>query len=42
MEKADELQKPPFDKPVNFVKLLDAKTRAAIMAAIHASQCSNE
>ena len=27
--------KPPFDKPVNFVKLFDAKTRAALMAAIN-------
>lgn len=35
MENAAELQKPPFDKPVSFVKLFDAKTRAAIMETIN-------
>ncbi|MBE6929896.1 MAG: DUF4145 domain-containing protein [Ruminococcaceae bacterium] len=34
MDNVMELQKPPFDKPVGFVKLFDAHTRAAIMAAI--------
>lgn len=36
MESVTELQKPPFDKPISFVKLFDAKNRAAIMAAINA------
>lgn len=35
MENVTELQKPPFDKPVSFVKLFDAKTRTDIMAAIN-------
>lgn len=35
MENAAELQKPPFDKPVSFVKLFDAKTRTAIIETIH-------
>ena len=35
MEDITDLMKPPFDKPVNFVKLFDAKTRAALMAAIN-------
>lgn len=35
MENAAELQKPPFDKPVSFVKLFDAKTREAIIEVIH-------
>lgn len=34
MENVAELQKPPFDKPVSFVKLFDAKTRMAIMDTI--------
>lgn len=34
MENATELMRPPFDKPVSFVKLFDAKTRAAIMQTI--------
>ena len=34
MENIAELQKPPFDKPVSFVKLFDAKTRTAIMDTI--------
>lgn len=36
MENVTELQKPPFDKPVTFVKLFDSGTRAAIIAAINA------
>ena len=35
MESIAELMKPPFDKPISFVKLFDAKTRSAIMAAIN-------
>lgn len=34
MENAAELTKPPFDKPTNFVKLFDAKTRTALMETI--------
>lgn len=34
MDSVAELQKPPFDKPLSFVKLFDAKTRSALMAAI--------
>lgn len=35
MESVTELQKPPFDKPISFVKLFNPKTRAALMAAIN-------
>ena len=35
MENVAELAKPPFDKPISFVKLFDAKTRANLMAAIN-------
>ena len=35
MENVKELQKPPFDKPVSFIKLFDAKTRAQLMSAIN-------
>lgn len=35
MENVAELTKPPFDKPISFVKLFDAKTRANLMAAIN-------
>ena len=35
MENVSELTKPPFDKPISFIKLFDAKTRAALMAAIN-------
>ena len=31
-----DLQKPPFDKPVSFIKLFDAKTRTALMQTIQA------
>ena len=34
MENTADLMKPPFDKPVSFVKLFDAKTRAALMQTI--------
>ena len=35
MEDITDLMKPPFDKPVSFIKLFDAKTRTALMAAIN-------
>lgn len=35
MESVSELTKPPFDKPISFIKLFDPKTRAALMAAIN-------
>ena len=35
MENITELQNPPFDKPISFVKLFDARTRAALLAAIN-------
>lgn len=34
MESVSELTKPPFDKPVSFLRLFDAKTRTKLMAAI--------
>ncbi len=34
MEDIKELMKPPFDKPVSFVKLFDAKTRTALLQKI--------
>ena len=34
MDNVAELQRPPFDKPVSFVKLFDAKTRMALMQVI--------
>ena len=34
MDNVSDLQKPPFDKPVSFIKLFDAKTRTALMQAI--------
>ena len=34
MENAAELMKPPFDKPVNFIKLFDVKTRTALIETI--------
>lgn len=34
MENLTDLQKPPFDKPVGFIKLFDAKTRGEILAVI--------
>lgn len=35
MESFKDLQKPPFDKPISFIKLFDAKTRTSIMEAIN-------
>ena len=35
MEDIKELMKPPFDKPVSFVKLFDARTRTALMETIN-------
>ena len=35
MENVAELTKPPFDKPVSFIKLFDAKTRTVLMATIN-------
>ena len=35
MENVAVLQKPPFDKPISFLKLFDAKTRTALMKAIN-------
>ena len=35
MESVTELTKPPFDKPVSFIKLFDAKTRDALLATIN-------
>ena len=35
MDSAAELQKPPFDKPVSFIKLFDGKTRTLILEAIN-------
>lgn len=35
MENVSELTKPPFDKPVSFIKLFDAKTRTALIAIIN-------
>ena len=34
MDNVADLQKPPFDKSVSFIKLFDAKTRTALMKAI--------
>ena len=34
MESVTELTKPPFDKPISFIKLFDAKTRNALMETI--------
>lgn len=35
MDNVADLQKPPFDKPMSFIKLFDAKTRVALMKAIN-------
>lgn len=35
MENVSELIKPPFNKPVSFIKLFDANTRTALMAIIN-------
>ena len=34
MESVTALQKPPFDKPVSFIKLFDAKTRTFLLETI--------
>ncbi len=34
MDNVADLQKPPFDKPVSFIKLFDAKMRMALLQAI--------
>ena len=34
MEHVSELTRPPFDKPISFLKLFDAKTRMALVKAI--------
>ncbi len=34
MENVAELTKPPFDKPVSFIKLSDAKTRTFLLETI--------
>ena len=34
MENVEELTKPPFDKPIRFTKLFDAKTRTALVETI--------
>ena len=35
MENISELTKPPFDKPVSFIRLFDAKTRTALIETIN-------
>ena len=35
MENISELTKPPFDKPVSFIRLFDAKTRTALLETIN-------
>ena len=35
MDDIKELMKPPFDKPISFVKLFDVKTRTALVAKIN-------
>ena len=35
IENMMDLQKPPFDKPVSFIKLFDAKTRVSLMQTIN-------
>ena len=35
MDNVAELAKPPFDKPISFIKLFDAKTRTALMKTIN-------
>ena len=35
MENVSELTKPPFDKPISFIKLFDVKTRTALIATIN-------
>jgi hypothetical protein len=35
MESMADLQKPPFDKPVSFIKLFDSKTRVELIKTIN-------
>ena len=35
MENIRELQKPPFDKPIPFIKMFDAKTRNSLIQTIN-------
>lgn len=35
MENVSELANPPFDKPISFIKLFDARTRASLLKAIN-------
>ena len=35
MENIADLQKPPFDKPVNFMRMFDQKTKKAIIETIN-------
>ena len=35
MDNVADLQKPPFDKPVAFIKMFDAKTRMALIQKIN-------
>jgi len=35
MESAADLRKPPFDKPIGFIRLFDAKKQAALIGAIN-------
>ena len=35
MENPAELTKPPFDKPISFLKLFDAKTRKELVDTIN-------
>ncbi len=35
MDNVAELTKPPFDKPISFIRLFDAKTRTALMKTIN-------
>ncbi len=43
MENVAELTKPPFDKPVSFIKLFDAKTRTFFAGnhRIDSGQCNS-
>ena len=34
MDNVADLQKPPFDKPIAFIKMFDAKTRTALIQKI--------
>lgn len=35
MDNVAELQRPPFDKPISFIKLFDAQKRAVLMKAVN-------